>query len=80
MIEVRNRLTIRQDWIGKGVVLRFPVDDELIEIQHDILIEIIRFAAPYLESPTWQVDGWYSTANPNHQLRTILSQFKADRN
>jgi len=79
MIEVRNRLTIRQDWIGKGIVLRFPVDDELIEIQHDILIEIVRLTARYLESPTWQVDGWYSTGNPNHKLRTILSQFAVDR-
>ena len=79
MIESKNRLTIRQEWMGKGVVLRFPVDGQTVEIEHDLLIKIIHATnTPYLESSSWQVDGWYSIAHPNHTLRAILSSFAID--
>ena len=78
MIETRNRLTIRQDWLGKGVVMRFPVNDKTIEVAHDTLVEIVGLTAPYLDSPSWKVDGWYSTPNPNHRLRSILESFAID--
>ena len=72
MIETKNRLTIRQEWVGKNVVMRFPVDDVIVEMPHDTLVELVRMTAPYLETPSWQVDGWYSTAHPNKMLRTAL--------
>lgn len=72
MIETKNRLTIRQEWVGKNVVMRFPVDDVIIEIPHDTLVELVGITAPYLETYSWQVQGAYSTAHPNHRLRSVL--------
>ena len=79
MIETRNRLTIRQDWIGNGVIMRFPIDNAIIEVPHDTLVDIIRMTAPYLDTASWQVDGEYSTAHPNRNLRNILSAFAVDQ-
>ena len=74
-----NRLTIRQEWKGKGVVLKFPVDGKTVEMQHDMLVEIIRVSGrPYLKSPSWPVDGRYSIDPHHHTLRNILSAFALD--
>lgn len=75
MIERRNRLTIRTEWVGKNVILQFPVDDVTVQIPHDDLITVIGKTAPYLESYSWQSNGGYSTAHPNKLLRTVLKRW-----
>ncbi len=78
MIENKNRLTIRQEWIRKNVVMRFPVDGVIVEIPHDTLVELVRMTAPYLGTPSWRVDGWYSIANPNRMLRIAFKHWAKD--
>ena len=75
MIETKNRLTIRQEWIGKNVTMRFPVDGVTVEIPHDTLVELVRMTAPYLKTSSWQVQGSYSIAHPNSTLRLALKHW-----
>ena len=79
MIEIRNRLTIRQDWVGRGIVVRFPAHGRVFEVPHETLIEIIRATAPYLETRSWLASGEYSTAHPNKRLVSQLSAFEISR-
>ena len=76
MLEIRNRLTISQEWVGRGVTLRFPAHGKMFEVPHDTLIEIIRATAPYLKTRSWVASGAYSTAHPNKRLVSQLSAFE----
>ena len=77
MIEARNRLTIRPNWIGKGITTRFSVHGKNYQLPHDKLIEIVRTYAPhYLETRSWLEIGEYSTKNPNRRLIKGLAEWE----
>ena len=86
MIKHVNRLTINRSWIGKGIVLHFPIDDIphptcqepecsvhelfIVVIPHDDLVGLVREHANYLNTSTWRNAGSYAVDRPNKIIRT----------
>ena len=71
-----GRLDIRKRQLGQGVHVVFP-DQEGIWylVPHDQLVGIAEHNTPWLDSPSWRVNGWYSTPSPSRRLRAALSGF-----
>ena len=44
-------------------------------IEHDELVRLVEANTPWLESDSWRVKGWYSSASPSRQLRAALRKF-----
>ena len=70
-----SRVTIRKEWIEKGLSLEFPVDGVRYRIPHDTLLTIVSEVTPWLGSRSWKDDGWYSSAKPSKALVKRLQPF-----
>ena len=71
-----GRLNISQDQIGTDLHIVFPDQDGIwYLIQHDELVRLAELNTPWLESPSWRVVGWYSSANLSRKMRTALRAF-----
>ncbi len=71
-----TRVTIRRRWIDKGLCLEFPVKGITYRIPHETLVQIVSEETPWLESRSWKVDGWYSSANPSKAMVKRLQPFE----
>ena len=76
MIVRTNRLFIKREHLGKGVVMVFPCGGSWHVIEHDVLVEIVGTTANYLNTPSWLEHGGYSTGHPNRHVREALQPYR----
>ena len=71
-----GRLDIRKRQLGRGIHVVFPDQDGVwYLVPHDALVEIAERNTPWLDSPSWRVNGWYSSRSPSRRLRAALRSF-----
>ena len=71
-----GRVAIRRDLIGKDINVAFPDQDGIwYLVPHDTLVGEVERYTPWLNSDSWQLHGWYSSANPSRELRAAIRQF-----
>ena len=52
-VQLKSRLTIRQDYLDKGLWIVFPVRDDWYLIEHDLLVCIAGECTPCLKNNAW---------------------------
>ena len=72
----KKRVHIYKQYCGCGVRLKFPIGKDWYLIDHDELVRIIGETTPFLESPSWQENGAYSTPHPSKSLRAALDSYR----
>lgn len=78
MVKYTDRLMVKKEWIGRGVVLCFPLRDAMYQVPHDTLIAILEtIDAPYFDTYAWRVDGVYSTGSPGEYVVNALLDYEA---
>ena len=71
-----GRLDIRKRQLGQDLQVAFPDQEGMwYLVPHDELVTIADRNTPWLSSPSWRVNGWYSSANPSRRLRAALHPF-----
>lgn len=76
IVRCPGRLDIRKRQLGQGLHVVFPDQDGVwYLVPHDQLVSIAGQNTPWLDSPAWRVNGWYSTRSPSRRLRAALSGF-----
>ena len=71
-----GRLHISKRRIEEDVHIVFQDQDGVWYLApHDELVTIIGRTTPWLESPSWRVNGAYSSAAPSHRLRDAIQHF-----
>lgn len=80
MIVRANRLQIKKEHVGKGVVLVFPLDGAWHAVEHDVLVEIVSMTANYLNTLSWRERGGYGIREPNDDVILALKPYRLDNN
>lgn len=71
-----GRLSIHKKYLGESLHICFPDQDGVWYLApHDELVRIAGDTTPWLDSPSWQDNGWYSSANPSAKMRYRLRPF-----
>ena len=75
-----GRVDIRKELIGKDINVAFPDQDGIWHlVPHDTLVKEVEWNTPWLNSPSWQAHGGYSSAGPSRKLRAAIRQFALSR-
>ena len=72
-VQLKSRVTISKQYVGKGLYMAFPINQEWCLIEHDALVKLIGKHTDWLETKSWQEDGKYHSAKPNQHLLKALS-------
>jgi len=78
-IQLKSRLTIRRDYIGKNLYIAFPSSShgKWIVIPHDILLSIVEQVSPmWLQSHSWIEDGGYSIASLSKAMYEAIHEYE----
>ena len=75
-VQLKGRLTIDKKYIGKELLMAFPVNDSWYLVEHDRLVEIVSKTTNWLNSDSWLVHGGYSSKSPNKTLLAGLANAK----
>ena len=76
IVRCPGRLSIRKDHMGMNLYLAFSDQTGAwYLVQHDELVKLAKANTPWLDSESWRVNGWYSSASPSRQLREALRTF-----
>ena len=71
-----GRLSIHKKYLGECRHICFPDQDGVWYLApHDELVRIAGDTTPWLDSLSWQDNGWYSSANPSVKMRYRLRPF-----
>ncbi len=71
-----GRLDIRKQQLGTNLYIAFPDQDGIwYLVAHDELVRLAEVNTPWLETESWHVHGWYSSANPSREMRAGLRRF-----
>ena len=75
-----GRLSIHKKYLGECRHICFPDQNGVWYLApHDELVRIAGDTTPWLDSPSWQDRGWYSSANPSSKMRYRLRPFALNR-
>ena len=74
----KNRVHIYKQYCDRGVRMTFPIGEDWHLIEHDELVRIIGETTPFLDSPSWQENGAYSTPHPSMRLRAALVAYRSE--
>ena len=72
----KRRVHIYKQYCDRGVRMTFPIGEDWYLIEHDELVRIIGETTPFLDSPSWQEHGAYSTPHPSKRLRAALEAYR----
>jgi hypothetical protein len=75
-VQLKARLTIDKKYVGKDLYMAFPIGEYWYLIEHDALVALIKEDTNWLESPSWQERGGYSSHSPNKKLVLSLTKSK----
>ena len=78
-IQLKSRLTIRKDYVGKNLYIAFPslISGRWIVIPHDILLSIVEQVSPtWLKSYSWIEEGGYSIAKLSKSMYEELQEYE----
>ena len=71
-----GRLDIRKQQLGENLYIAFPDQDGVwYLVPHDELVRLAEVNTPWLETESWRVHGWYSSANPSREMCAGLRRF-----
>ena len=74
----KKRVHIYKQYCDRGVRMTFPIGEDWYLIEHDDLVRIIGETTPFLDSPSWQENGAYSTPHPSMRLRAALVAYRSE--
>ena len=75
-VQLKARLTIDKKYVRKDLYMAFPIGEYWYLIEHDALVALIKEDTNWLESPSWQERGGYSSHSPNKKLVLSLTKSK----
>ncbi|MFZ5863294.1 MAG: hypothetical protein ACOYXR_10705 [Nitrospirota bacterium] len=75
-VQLKARLTIDKKYVRKGLYMAFPIRGAWYLIEHDALVGLVKRNTNWLESPSWQERGGYSSRSPNKKLISSLTKSK----
>lgn len=75
-VQLKSRAYIAKKYMGKSLYMAFPIRGVWYLIEHDELVALIEKHTTWLNSASWRDRGGYSSANPNAQLISGLSEFR----
>ena len=55
-VQLKSRMTIKKEYMGKDLFLAVPVDGSWYLVEHYLLVSIIGRYSTWLESETWKTD------------------------
>ena len=70
-----NSISIRKNFIGRGVIRRFEFNGVRYEVAHDELVRIAGEVAPWLSSSSWVDRGGYSISAPSKDFLDRLRPY-----
>ena len=76
--QLKSRMTIKKEYMGKDLFLAVPVDGSWYLVEHYLLVSIIGRYSTWLESETWKTDGTYSSAKHGVAIRSALQGYTID--
>ena len=76
-VQLKGRLMISKEYIGKDLYLCFPHEEDWYLVPHDTLVEIIGATTPWLDSLSWS-KGAYSSARPSQRTLEALADFRIE--
>ena len=56
----------------------YPIKVQFLPFPLGSILGVERYT-PWLNSDSWQLHGWYSSANPSRELRAAIRQFALSR-
>lgn len=74
-VQLKARLTIDEKYRNKEIIMAFPLKGTWYFIPHDVLYEIIRDNANYLETSSWTEEHLYHTDRPNVEVIQALEPY-----
>lgn len=74
-VQLKGRLTIDKKY-EKGLFMAFPFAGEWYLIEHESLVALVKKHTGWLATPSWRDKGGYSSAKPNKELISALSDFR----
>ena len=77
-VQLKTKMTIKKEYIGKDLFLAFPVDGSWCLVEHDLLVSIIGRHSTWLTSESWKAGGAYSSAKPGAAIRDALQGYIID--
>ena len=75
-VQLKSRLAIYQQYLGRDLYLCFPYGNDCYLIPHDDLVGIAEDCTGWLRTKSWREYGGYSTAVPPGKLLQRLAEFK----
>lgn len=78
-IQLKSRLTIRRDYIGKDLHIAFPspVPGKWMIVPHDLLLDAVGKVSPHwLQSRSWREGGGYNIANMSKTIYAALREYE----
>jgi hypothetical protein len=73
-VQLKSRLTIQKKYCDKDIWMAFPHKETWYLIKHDSLVEKTGEHTDWLESPSWQQHGAYSSTSINPGLLKSLAE------
>ena len=75
LVQLKGRLTVKRDYIGKSLWINFPIYEHWYLIEHDVLLRILDKQIPtWSMSDSWK-EGTYSAPKPSKQLIRALRPY-----
>lgn len=75
-VQLKGRLLIHRNYVGKNLYITFPLDGEWYLVAHDEIVDHFEAKTPYLNTASWLENGSYHSGNPNQQTRAWLESFR----
>ena len=75
-VQLKARLTINRNYMGKDLYVTFPSKGKWYLILHDELVTIVGEATSWLLSRSWTNNGLYNSPSPSKVLLARLAEFE----
>jgi len=74
-IQLKGRITIKPEYMNKGLYIAFPIDGEFYVLPHDELVDICDERG-YLKTRAWLDQGKWHVGNPPKAMIERLQDYK----
>jgi len=75
-VQLKGRLLVHRNYVGKHLYMTFPLDGEWYLVPHDAIVAHFEAETGYLDTPSWREQGTYHAGNPNQTTRAWLADYR----
>lgn len=67
-VQLKARLTIYKKYLGKNLLIAFPISSHWYLVEHDVLVELITKATNWTNTDYWISKGIYHSTSPSKKI------------